>query len=111
MTTLTNDLELALKWARSSYPGTDSEIVGDEVYLNYGFREAVCIGAAYLETGKAWYASAYTWDRTGGVSDEHDIALGSLGVVLDKVIVFLMRQAVEEDKLERLLNQRPEDLA
>ena len=34
---------------------------------------------------------------------------GSLARVLDSVAVFLMQQAVQQEKLERLLDSRPED--
>lgn len=110
MTTLTGDLELALKWAQATYPSTPSEIVGGSVYVNYGYREAVIIDVYYTEGGKTWVAGATAWDRTGGVCADGDIAEGNLGVVLDRVAVFLMREAIQQDKLERLLDERPEDL-
>lgn len=109
MTTLTDDLAIALKWARVTYPSTPCEIVGNEVYVNFGYREAVCITTFYTELGKRWCATATAWDQTGGVSDEQDIADGGLGFVLDKVAVFLMREAIQQEKLERLLEGRPED--
>ena len=109
MTTLASDLDIALRWAQKTYPNTPCEIVGDEVYVNYGYREAVCITTFYTELGKRWIATATAWDRTGGVSDEKDVADGGLGFVLDRVAVFLMREAIQQDKLERLLDERPED--
>ena len=109
MTTLASDLDIALKWAQRMYPSTPSEIVDTEVYVNYGYREAVCISVGYTEHGKLWAAAATAWDRTGGVSDEHVIADGNLATVLDRVALFLMREATQQDKLERLLETRPED--
>lgn len=109
MTTLTSDLDLAARWARKCYPSTPTEVVGDLVHINYGYREAVCIGVEYRPEGKVWYAGAAVWDASGGVEDDHDFAEGSLGTVLDKVCLFLMERAIRDDKLERLLDERPED--
>lgn len=110
MTTLTDDLDLAARWARVTYPETlHVETVGDQVYLNYDYLTAVCVGVEYTELAKTWYAVATQWDRSGGVSDEHFIADGSLGTVLDRVALFLMQESVKADKLERLLSERPED--
>jgi hypothetical protein len=110
MTTLNDDLHLVLSWAQSTYPGTPSEVVDTQVYINFDFATAVCIGVEYHETGKVWYATATAWDRTGGVSDEKDIAAGHLPWVLQSVAKFLMDESVNQEKLERLLAQRPEEL-
>lgn len=109
MTTLTSDLDLALKWARRMYPSTPSEIAGNMVHINYDFRQAVCIDVMYTEEGKVWYAGAASWHASGGVEEDIELVEGSLARVLDSVAVFLMQQAVQQEKLERLLDSRPED--
>lgn len=110
MTTLTDDLNLVLSWAQTTYPTTlHSEIVDSQVYLNYDYLTAVCVGVEYTEHGKVWYATATSWDRTGGVSDEKELGAGHLSWVLDKVAEHLMQESVNTEKLERLLADRPED--
>lgn len=110
MTTLMDDLHLALSWAQTTYPSTPSEVVGSEVYINYGYLEAVCIGCEYHPAaGKVWYATATAWDQSGGVVDEKYIAAGHKPYVFNEVAKFLITQANNEEKLERLLDARPED--
>lgn len=110
MTTLTDDLHLALSWAQTTYPGVPSEVVGDQVYINFGYLEAVCVGCEFTEHGKVWYATATAWDQSGGVMDEIGIAAGHKPHVFNEVAKFLITQANNEEKLERLLAFRPEDL-
>lgn len=111
MTTLTDDLNLALRWAQVTYPSTPVEIVNDMVYVNYAFRSAVVIDVHYDdERGKLWNADVCHWDASGGIDEDLFIADGTLGLVLDRVALFLMQESVKTEKLERLLDQRPEDM-
>ena len=61
----------------------------DEVYVNFGHAEAVCIGRADDSPTHGWYAEALAWDRTGGVSEEKWLGEGTLENVLAKVAEFL----------------------
>jgi hypothetical protein len=110
MTTLNDDLHLALSWAQTTYPSTPSEVVNDSVYINYDYATAVVVDVEYTTAGKVWNAEALAWDRTGGVSDEHFIAMGGLPHVLREIAQFLMQEATKQDELEAVLSQRPEDM-
>ena len=62
------------------------------------------------ERGKLWNADVCHWDASGGIDEDLFIADGTLGLVLDRVALFLMQESVKTEKLERLLDQRPEDM-
>jgi hypothetical protein len=112
VTTLTDDLNVLLSWAQTTYPGTPSSVDSDAgtVDIAFGFREAVVMSASYTEEGKLWYAEAMQWDASGGICEDLHIAEGfDLHPVLVEVAKFLMTQANNDEKLELRLEGRPED--
>lgn len=112
MTTLSDDLNVLLSWAQTTYPNTPSSVDRDTgtVDIAFGFREAVVMSVEYAEDGKLWWASAMQWDQTGGICEDVGIAEShDLHPVLIEVAKFLIVQANNEEKLERLLEARPED--
>lgn len=112
MTTLTDDLNVLLSWAQTAYPETPSSVDRDAgtVDIAFGFREAVVMSASYTDDGKLWYAEAMQWDASGGISEDLHIAESfDLHEVLIAVAKFLITQANNDAKLERLLDMRPED--
>lgn len=112
MSVLTDDLNILLSWAQTTYPDTPSSVDRDTgtVDIAFGFREAVVMSVGYVEGGKLWWASAMQWDASGGICEDLHIAEGhDLHPVLLEVAKFLITQANNEEKLERLLDSRPED--
>lgn len=80
----------------------------DEIYVNYDFSEAVVIEHNLDQRG-VFVLTAMAWDRTGGVSAEHEIANTVAALVPLMVKRFLAQQEEQERKLDALLASRPEE--
>lgn len=109
MTTLSEDLDRAVKVLRG-ITDHDVQVVDQSVYVNFGYYEALVIDVRLTQYGKTYGVEAFTWDQSGGVSDEMFVAEVRMEQLPAVVKSFLDDRAEDDCKLEEALAEMPEDL-
>ena len=85
------------------------EVVDQSVYVNFGFSEALVIDPHFHPAGMVWSVCAMAWDRTHGVSAEHEVDTVGERRLPRVVQDFLAEQARREAELEAILASIPEE--
>lgn len=109
MATLNEDLERIAATLRKT-TGQEVEIVDKSVYVNFGHHlEAIVVDPVFDQFGKHWHAEVLRWDQSGGV--ESEMYLGSVreAYLPGLLNTFLEEQKRQDDELEKMLEQRPEE--
>lgn len=63
------------------FPGYETEVRGNEVYVNFDFSTALVFEPEETQPRRTWHCVHYVWDATHGVASDDCIASGRRGEV------------------------------